>query len=111
MLVSRTIETLLDKWINENTPTDKKLIDAIKVIKEMHDYCLKLEKRIHNQRVANRENWEIVEMRKKYQMGSQAANKRHCDLIKRHAELIMKHSELKKEVSKCQEMKTTVNGT
>ncbi len=111
MFTARTISKLMDKWAIEKTPTEIQITDALETIGRLHEYCLQLERKIHNQRAANRENWEIVEMRKKYQMGNQAANKRHCDLIKRHAELIMRHSELKKEVTKCQEMKTIVDGT
>lgn len=48
---------------------------------------LKLDRRIHNQRVALRENWEIVEQRRKW-LGSDTARKAYCALLKRHQELM-----------------------
>lgn len=48
---------------------------------------LKLDRRIHNQRVALRENWEIVEMRRNY-MGSPASRAAYARLLKRHKELL-----------------------
>lgn len=42
---------------------------------------LKLDRRIHNQRRALRENWEIVEMRRKW-LGSDVARRSYCRLLK-----------------------------
>lgn len=48
---------------------------------------LKLDKRIHNQRMALRETWEIVEMRRNY-MGSPASRAAFASLLKRHQSLL-----------------------
>lgn len=48
---------------------------------------LKLDRRIHNQRVALRETWEIVEMRRNY-MGSPASRAAYARLLKRHQALL-----------------------
>lgn len=42
------------------------LFDAINEIKRLKAERLKLDKRIHNQRVALRSNWEIIEARAAY---------------------------------------------
>jgi hypothetical protein len=47
---------------------------------------LKLDKRIHCQRKALRENWEIVEMRRKW-LGSETARRRYADLWKKYRAL------------------------
>lgn len=47
---------------------------------------LKLDKRIHNQRKALRETWEIVEMRRKW-MGSETARRLYANLLKRYRAL------------------------
>src|SRR5258708_16499775 len=87
MLTARTIEKLLGKWETENTTSDEKLIEAVKILGDMHRYCLKLERKIHNQRAANKENWEIVEMRRKW-LGSDSARKMYANLLKRHQKLL-----------------------
>jgi hypothetical protein len=48
---------------------------------------LKLDRRIHNQRRALRETWEIVEMRRKW-LGSDVARRNYAALIGRHRELM-----------------------
>lgn len=48
---------------------------------------LKLDRRIHNQRKSLRDNWEIVEMRRKW-MGHPVAFKRYNALLDRHRELL-----------------------
>lgn len=47
---------------------------------------LKLDKRIHNQRVALRQTWEIVEMRRKW-LGSDTARRMYSSLLKRYRAL------------------------
>ena len=47
---------------------------------------LKLDKRIHNQRVALRQTWEIVEMRRKW-LGSDTARRKYAELSKRYKAL------------------------
>ncbi len=89
MLVSRTIDKLLERWETENTPTEIRLIQALETIGKMHEYCLQLEQKIHNQRASNRITWEIVEMRRKW-LGSDSARKMYARLLKRHQELLTK---------------------
>lgn len=47
---------------------------------------LKLDKRIPNQRVALRQTWEIVEMRRKW-LGSDTARRMYANLLKRYRAL------------------------
>lgn len=47
---------------------------------------LKLDRRIHNQRVALRQTWEIVEMRRKW-LGGDTARKMYASLWKRYQTL------------------------
>lgn len=42
------------------------MLDAADQIEQLQDDRRKLDKRIHNQRVALRENWETIEMRASY---------------------------------------------
>jgi hypothetical protein len=52
-------------------------------IEEMQAERLRLDKRIHNQRVALRQTWEIVEMRRKW-LGSDTARRMYISLLKRY---------------------------
>lgn len=45
---------------------DKLCTDAACEIEWLHGYIKKLERRIHNQRISLRQNWEIIEMRAQY---------------------------------------------
>jgi hypothetical protein len=63
-------------------------------IERMMAERLCLDRRIHNQRLANRQNWEIVEMRRKW-LGSDAARKSVVRYIKRNRELQAEISALK----------------
>ena len=49
---------------------------------------LKLDRRIHNQRVALRQTWETFEMRRKY-MGSPDSRAAYARLLKRYKEKIL----------------------
>ncbi len=49
--------------VDTNRETMGKLIEAEKEIERLKTERLKLDRRIHNQRVALRKNWEIMEMR------------------------------------------------
>lgn len=73
---------------------DDKLCDnAAAEIEWLHEYIKKLERRIRKQRVALRENWEIVEMRAGYKHLPEAvasrmlrawcARARECDKLKK----------------------------
>jgi hypothetical protein len=55
-------------------------------IQRLKDERLKLDRRIHNQRCALRETWEIVEMRRKW-LGSDTARRKYANLVKRHRAL------------------------
>lgn len=48
---------------------------------------LKLDRRIRNQRIALRQTWQIVEMRRKW-LGSDTARTLYCGLLKRYRALI-----------------------
>ncbi len=87
MFTARTISKLMDKWAIEKTPTEIQITDALETIGRLHEYCLQLERKIHNQRAANRENWEIVEMRRKW-LGSDSARRMYSNLFKRHQALL-----------------------
>lgn len=69
----------------------KQAADEIEALRSKIDKLkaarLKLDKRIHNQRVALRENWEIVEMRRKW-MGHPIAFQRYNSLLKRYQEAL-----------------------
>lgn len=60
-------------------------------IRRMKAERLKLDRRIHNQRVALRDNWEIVEMRRKW-LGSETARKSYIWLLKRYKALKAEHA-------------------
>jgi hypothetical protein len=61
----------------------KLLLLASAQIERMHQERLVLDRRIHNQRVALRKTWEIVENRPKW-LGSDTARRMYCDLLKRY---------------------------
>lgn len=64
-----------------------KLIEALeREVERLKAERLKLDRRIHNQRMALRENWEIVEMRRKW-LGSDTARKMYISLLKRYSAL------------------------
>lgn len=67
---------------------DKLCQDAAKELERMRDERLKLQHRIYHQRVALRENWEIVEMRCQNWMGSREGRRRFINLLKRHHEIL-----------------------
>lgn len=59
----------------------------------LRDERLKLDRRLHNQRIALRENWEIVEMRRKW-LGSDTARKLYCNLLKKYRTLKADYEQL-----------------
>src|SRR5258706_3746721 len=87
MFTAGTISNLMDKWAIEKPPTKIQITDALETIGRLHEYCLQLERKIHNQRAANRKNWEIVEMRRKW-LGSDSARRMYSNLFKRHQALL-----------------------
>lgn len=56
-------------------------------IERMRAERLKLDRRIHNQRRANRDTWETVEMRRK-SMGSDVVRRAYAALLKRYQKLL-----------------------
>lgn len=60
---------------------------AADTIERMHAERLKLDQRVHNQRRACRETWEIVEKRRKW-LGSDSARRAYFGLLTRYRELI-----------------------
>ncbi len=98
MFTARTISKLMDKWATEKTPTEVQITDALETIGRLHEYCLQLERKIHNQRAANRENWEIIEMRRKW-LGSDSARRMYANLLKRHQALLKEQRECQKQQS------------
>ena len=73
------------------TPRDPEDVEYIAqlegVIERLLAERLKLDKRIHNQRVALRQTWEIMEMRRKW-LGSDTARKKYADLYGRYRALL-----------------------
>lgn len=63
-----------------------KLIAAEKEIERLKAERLKLDRRIHNQRRALRENWEIYEMRGRW-LGSEVARRGYIRLLKENRRL------------------------
>lgn len=64
-----------------------KLIAALEADNErLREERLKLDRRIHNQRVALRQTWEIVEKRRKW-LGSDTARRMYASLFKRYQAL------------------------
>jgi len=65
---------------------DKLCKDAADELERMREERLKLQHRIHCQRKALRENWEIVEQRRNW-LGSHASRKQYHWLWKKYQEL------------------------
>lgn len=74
-------------FVNYADELQKIVTDQWQEIRRLRAERLKLDKRIHNQRHALRENWMIVEMRRNY-MGSPASRKAYANLLKRHQALL-----------------------
>lgn len=66
------LDRLIDRWNTMATPVEQRLCDALHLIERLHDERLELQRRIRNQRMSDRETWEIVEMRRKW-LGSETA--------------------------------------
>lgn len=67
-----------------------KAMELADKVDRMQAERLKLDRRIHNQRMSLRQNWEIVEMRRNY-MGSPASRAAYARLLKRHQALLAGH--------------------
>lgn len=65
-----------------------------KQIAKMKEERLKLDKRIHNQRVQLRQDWRIFEQRQKW-IPPQAFREKYYDKVKRHNNLIVKFERFK----------------
>lgn len=77
---------MIERWNAGNAPLFERLCEALSIIEAMHEERLKLQRRIHNQRKAWRDNWEIVE-RRGNEIGSPAARRAYVRLLKRCREL------------------------
>lgn len=62
------------------------LDEAAALIERMLAERVRLDRRIHKQRAANRDTWEIVEMRRKW-LGSDTSRRLYIDLRKRYNKL------------------------
>lgn len=60
---------------------------AAEKLQRLSAHYLRLERRIHNQRRSCRENWEIVEMRRKW-LGSDVARRAYAALLGRYQKLL-----------------------
>lgn len=80
------IAKMIERWNIENTPVEERLREALVRLDRAYDERIKIDRRIHQQRVALRENWQIVEMRRKW-LGSDTARKMYASLFKRHRTL------------------------
>lgn len=57
--------------------------------RDTDEYIKKLEKRIHNQRVALRDNWEIIEMRRNNYCGKlRPLRSKWWDYVKKQSQII-----------------------
>ena len=82
----QTINRMIERWNASNVPLYERLYEALAIIEEMHEERLKLQRRIHNQRRAWKENWEIVEQRGN-SIGSPKARERYILLWNKYREL------------------------
>lgn len=64
----------------------RKTNEMIEEVRRLKAERLMLDKRIHNQRLALRQTWEIVEMRRKW-LGSDTARRMYASLLKRYKAL------------------------
>lgn len=85
----RTVEIWRDRCFKAERREEEwrsRALDAECRLEKLHAERMKLDRRIHNQRRALRENWEIVEMRGNY-MGSPASRAAYARLFRRHQDL------------------------
>jgi hypothetical protein len=92
--LSRPTNDMIAQWNATGIPVEVRLIETLNVIERLREENEKLKQRVHNQRVANRETWEIVEMRRKW-LGSDTARNAYCSLLKRHRALLIECGRLK----------------
>jgi hypothetical protein len=87
---TRPIDSMIDEWNRLGTPTEERLKEALEYILKQHQYRLKLEGRIHNQRAVCRTNWQIVEMRNRW-LGTGAVKRMYQNLLDSHKQLLRKY--------------------
>jgi hypothetical protein len=85
--LSRPTYDMIARWIMNSIPVEVRLIEALHIIERLRDENETLKRRVHNQRVANRETWEIVEMRRKW-LGSDTSRQMYLSLLKRYRQAI-----------------------
>jgi hypothetical protein len=84
--MSRPTNDMIARWDLTGIPVEVRLCETLNVIERLREENEKLKRRVHNQRVANRETWEIVEMRRKW-LGSDTARRMYCNLLKSYQKL------------------------
>src|SRR5215813_12225768 len=60
------INKLIDGWNATGVPVETRLAEALHKLEQAHNDRLRLQWKVHCQRRALREHWEIVEMRAQY---------------------------------------------
>jgi hypothetical protein len=64
--VGRAIDKMIEEWDAAGTPVEARLAEALQKLELAYEDRLRLQWRVHCQRKALREHWEIVEMRAQY---------------------------------------------
>lgn len=59
-------DKMIRRWEATGLPTEARLREALQEIARLNEKMLRLQQRVHNQRMALRRNWEIVEQRAEY---------------------------------------------
>lgn len=59
-------DKMIRRWDATGLPTEARLREALQEIALLHEEREVLKRRIHNQRLMLRRNWEIIEMRAQY---------------------------------------------
>lgn len=68
----RAIGRMIDEWDAAGTPTEQRLAEALQKLAQAQEDRLRLQWRVHCQRAALRQDWQIVDMRMKSQVGHAA---------------------------------------
>ena len=88
---------LIARLKSDQYVSPRELIDAFTEqdheLERLRKDRLKIDRRIRNQRRALRDNWEIVEMRRKW-LGSDTARRMYCNLLVRHRKLLTEHRDV-----------------
>lgn len=74
------IDKMIEGWDSLGTPMEVRLSEALRLLELAYDDRLRLQWRVHCQRQALRQDWEVFEMRRKY-MGSPEARKAYMRVV------------------------------